>query len=305
MGKYIIRRLLLIVPTVLGVTVMVFCLIRALPGDPARLLAGEWATPEVVEQLRHEWGLDRPLITQYLTFLSHALRGNLGRSTSSLMPVSVEIGHRLKATLRLATAAILLAVGVGIVVGVCTGLRPNSMADNLVRLMSLAGVSMPVFWWGLLLILIFAVKWNVLPSHGGIGLQSLILPAITLSAYPTAMIARHTRTGMLEVLSADYVRTARAKGMPERRVVYGHALRNTMVSVATVIGLQFGQMVGGSILTETVFAYPGMGTFLINGVLSRDYPVVQGALLVFSLVVCLVNLCVDVLCFILDPRIRH
>ncbi len=305
MGPYVLRRLALAVPTLVGVTVVVFALIRLVPGDPARLVLGLQASEEEVQRLRVQLGLDQPLPVQYARFLGRLLQGDLGRSVVTGEPVAREIASRLPATVQLAVASTLLATATGVGAGVLSATRQYSWLDYLVMTVALFGISLPVFWLGLMLMLLFSVHLRWLPA-GGYGTPvHLVLPTVTLAAFSVAIIARMTRSSLLEVLGQDYVRTAWAKGLSSRAVVLRHALKNALIPVVTVIGLQFGGLLGGAILTETVFAWPGMGRLLVGAIVARDYPVVQGVVLVFAALFTLVNLAVDVLYAYVDPRIHY
>ncbi len=305
MGAYVLRRLALAIPTLIGVTVVVFALIRLVPGDPARLVLGLQASEEEVQRLRGQLGLDQPLRVQYVRFLGRLVRGDLGRSVVTGEPVVREIAARLPATVQLAVASTVVAAAVGVTAGVVSATRQYAWLDYLVMTVALFGISLPVFWLGLMLMLLFSVHLRWLPA-GGYGTPAhLVLPTVTLAAFSVAIIARMTRSSLLEVLHQDYVRTAWAKGLSARAVVLRHALKNALIPVVTVIGLQFGGLLGGAILTETVFAWPGMGRLLVGAIVARDYPVVQGAVLVFAALFTLVNLAVDVLYAYVDPRIHY
>jgi peptide/nickel transport system permease protein len=305
MGLYLLRRLGLAVPTLLGVTVVVFALIRLIPGDPARLILGLQASEDEVARLRVELGLDRPLYVQYARFFARLVRGDLGYSAVTREPVIGEIGSRLPATVQLAVSSIVLATLVGMAAGILSAARQYSALDYLVMTVALFGVSLPVFWLGLMLMLLFSVYLNWLPA-GGYGTPAhLVLPTVALAAFSVAIIARMTRSSLLEVFNQDYIRTARAKGLHGRVVILRHALKNALIPVITVIGLQFGALLGGAILTETVFAWPGMGRLLVSAITARDYAVVQGVVLVFAGLFTLVNLAVDVLYAYVDPRIHY
>lgn len=313
MTTYLLRRLLLAIPVLLGASFLVFASIRLVPGDPAIALAGELATPELVAQVRAEMGLDRPVLVQYGIYLKRALQGDLGRSVRSSLPVSREIATRLPKTMQLAVLSLLVAAAIGIPLGVLSATRANSWLDGGSMIVALLGVSMPIFWLGLMLMILFAVmlpRWlglpgPVLPPTGSGTWQHLVMPTIALAASSMAIQARMTRACMLEVLQADYVRTARAKGVSERTVIYRHALRNALIPIVTIIGLQFGNLLGGAVLTETVFAWPGLGRLLVDAIGFRDYPVIQGAVLVITVGFVLVNIAVDVLYAWLDPRIHY
>ncbi|MDR7521484.1 MAG: ABC transporter permease [Armatimonadota bacterium] len=305
MWAYIAKRLLLTVPVIFGVAFVVFAMVRIVPGDPAQIIAGETATKEFVEAIRKDLGLDRPLLEQFGTFMASLLRGDLGRSIRSKAPVSEELWARIPNTVRLTIAGLVVAVSVGVTAGVVSAIRPYSVVDSAVMLVALVGLSMPVFWSGLMLILIFAVRLGWLPAVGTETLAHLVLPAITVGMATAAIIARMTRSSMLEVLRSDYIRTARAKGLAEHVVVNRHALRNALIPVITVVGLQMGTLLSGAVLTESVFAWPGIGRLLVEGILARDYPIVQAAVLVVALAFVLVNLAVDVLYAAVDPRIHY
>jgi peptide/nickel transport system permease protein len=305
MTAYLLRRILIALPTLLGVVVLVFLMVRLAPGDPAVLLAGEFATPETLEAIRARYGLDRSLPEQFLIYLEALLRGDLGESARSRRPVLEELKTYFPNTLELASAAILVAVLTGIPLGVLAALRPGSGLDLSVMVLALLGVSMPVFWFGLLAILIFSVGLGWFPVAGKGTLAHLVLPAITLGINATALLARMTRGALLEVLSQDYIRTARAKGLAERVVIFKHALRNALIPVVTVVGLEFGTLLSGAVITETIFAWPGLGQLLVGSILARDYPVVQGAVLLVAISFVLINLLVDLLYAAIDPRVRY
>jgi peptide/nickel transport system permease protein len=302
---YVARRLVAAVPTLLGVSVVVFMMVRLLPGDPARIVAGLLATESDVEHIRHQLGLDQSAPAQYATFLTHLLHFDLGTSVRSGQPVTSEVLARLPWTVELAVTSIAVAAALGIGGGMLAALYHNQKLDSLVSAVMLFGISMPVYWFGLMLIAISAIKLQWLPAAGSQDPGAWILPTLTLAAFSVALIARMTRSAMLDVLRADYVRTARAKGLVERVVVYGHALRNALLPIVTVVGHQFGTLLGGAVLTETVFGWPGMGQLLVDALFARDYPVVQGIVLTFSALFILVNLAVDVLYGVIDPRIHY
>ena len=305
MIRYILRRLVLLVPLLLGVSVLIFLTMRLVPGDPARLALGAEATEDQVQLMRRQWGLDQPLPVQYVYWIGHALQGDWGRSTVSRVPASEEIALRLPATLRLAAVSVLIATVLGVGFGVLAGVRHNTWVDRVSMVVALLGVCTPSFWLGLMLILVFSVRLSWLPSFGQGGVDHLILPALTLGAAASSLIARVTRSSLLEVMGADYLRTARAKGLAEHLVVGRHALRNALIPVLTLLGLEFGGLLAGAIVTETVFAYPGIGLLLVNSIGNRDFPVVQPALLLFAFQFVLVNLLVDVLYAVVDPRITY
>ncbi|MFN3286108.1 MAG: nickel ABC transporter permease [bacterium] len=305
MWRYVLKRVLLALPVLLGVSVVVFVAIRSIPGDPAQIMAGQAATEEVVRQIRQSLGLDQPLPVQYLYFLRNVVRGDLGRSLFNGAPVVEELGQRFPRTVRLALASMAVASLIGVPAGILAATRHLSWVDTLVMLVALVGVSMPVFWLGLNLILVFSVRLQWLPAFGYETWRHLLLPSVTLGAASAAIVARMTRSAMLEVLGQDYIRTARAKGLAERAVVNRHALRNALIPVVTVLGLQLGTLLSGAVLTETVFAWPGIGRLLVDAVLARDYPIIQGATLLIAATFVALNLAVDVLYGLLDPRIRY
>jgi peptide/nickel transport system permease protein len=303
--EYLTRRALLAVPSLLAVTLLIFLAMRAVPGDPAVLLAGEFATPETVVSIRAKWGLDQPLPVQYGVFLARLVRGDLGRSIVSDVEVSEEILQRFRVTLTLAFSAIAVALLIGMTAGVLGATRSYTVWDYGSMVIAMLGVSTPIFWSGMLLILLFAVMLGWLPSGGAEAWRSYVLPAVSLGFFAAGIIARQTRSSMLDVLRQDFVRTARAKGLPGRLVTLRHALRNALIPVVTIVGLEFGRMLGGAILTETVFSLPGLGSFMITAIAKRDYPVVQGIVLWLAIVFVVINMLVDMTYAALDPRIRH
>lgn len=332
MFALLVRRLTLLIPILFGVTLIVFLAVRMVPGDPAQVMLGERAKPETVAKLRQELGLDRPLPVQFMTYVSGIARGDLGRSISTGEAVTRAIGARFPATIELSLAALAIALLVGIPLGVLSATRKSSWIDVASTSGALVGVSMPIFWLGLVLMLVFSAFLRVTPLSGrldlaldiptvtgfylvdsllawdwnafGSALLHLILPAVTLSTVPMAIIARMTRAAMLEVLGADYVRVARSKGLSERVVIYRHALGNAMIPIITVAGLQLGTLLSGAVLTETIFAWPGIGSLAVGAVFSRDFPLLQGCVLVFATSFVLINLLTDLLYTRLDPRLR-
>lgn len=303
--RYIVQRLIAALITLIGVSLIIFLLLRLLPGDPARIIAGLLASEEEVERIRVQLALDRPLPVQYVLFFTRLIQGDLGVSARTSQPVLVEIGARLPATLKLAFVSTFVASVAGVVAGVIAATRQYSLFDYIASFGTLMGVSMPVYWLGLLLIIIFAVKLRWLPAAGADKPTSIILPSLTLAAFSVALVARMSRASMLEVLNQDYIRTARAKGLREAVVIYRHALKNALIPILTVIGLQFGALLGGAVLTESVFGWPGIGLLLVDSIFARDYPMVQGIVLVFSFMFILVNLAVDILYAYIDPRIHY
>ncbi len=333
MTWYIIKRILMLIPVLVGVSVLSFSLIHIAPGDPARTIAGEHASPQTINAIREKYGLDKPLPAQYWIWFKRVLLGDLGRSIVSNEHVSKEILDRFPNTVELSFFAMLIAVVVGSLAGIISASRQYSVLDYSTMGVALFGVSMPVFWLGIMLMMIFGVFFRWLPIGGRINilipfqrvtgfylldsiikgnfpafistLRYLLLPSVTLSTIPMATIARVTRSSMLEVLRQDYIRTQRAKGLSERSVIYKHAVRNAMLPVITVIGLNFGLLLAGAILTETVFSWPGMGRYVVNAVRMRDYPVVQGCVMFFASLFVIVNLITDILYVFIDPRIKY
>jgi peptide/nickel transport system permease protein/oligopeptide transport system permease protein len=305
MLRYLQQRFIAALITLFGITIIVFAILRMLPGDPARVIAGLLATEEDVARLRVALGLDQPMLIQYANFLGNLARGDLGTSARTSQPVLDEVLARLPATMQLAIVSMAIAALIGIPVGVIAATRRNSLLDYVLSIITLFGVSMPVYWLGLMLIVIFAVNLQMLPAAGNENLTSLILPSLTLAAFSIALIARMTRSSMLEVLHQDYVRTARAKGLRERGVIFRHALQNAFIPVITVLGLQFGTLLGGAVLTESVFGWPGIGLLMLDSIFARDYPVVQGVVFIFAAMFIGLNVAVDVVYAYIDPRIHY
>jgi glutathione transport system permease protein len=302
--RYLGRRVLVTLPTLWLVTVVVFSMVRLLPGDPAETIAGLNATQESVAGLRQELGLDRPLLVQYGQFLGGLLRLDLGRSTMSRAPVVDELRPRLPVSLTLAVLSMGVAVTVGVLLGVLAALRRRSWVDYVAMSVSVAGLSTPTFVLGLILILVLSVQWRLLPATGAASWWHYILPAITLGLPAAAVVARMARSSLLEVMRQDFIRTAWAKGLARPSVVYRHALKNALIPVITISGLQFGQLMGGAVVVESVFGLPGLGKLLVDRVLGRDYPVIQGVVLVAACGFVLTNLVVDLVYSLVDPRIR-
>lgn len=313
MGAYLLGRLTGLVPVLIGLSLIVFLIMALIPGDPALAILGPYATPDSLARVRAELGLDRSLPVQYAAWLGHVLTGDLGRSHSLNRPVLDEVGERFAATLVLAGAALVLAALIGLLVGIVAAVRQGGTADRLATLAVLVGISMPSFWLGLLLILLVSVRWRLLPVSGMYAitggedlsdlLAHLVLPAVTLAVVAAGVIARLTRSAMLEVLRQDFVRTARAKGVPERRIIVAHALKAALVTVIPVIGIQAGFVLGGAVYVETVFQWPGIGRMLVNAIATRDVLLVQGGVLVVATAYVLFNLAADLLQRLLDPRI--
>ena len=305
MLTFVARRLLVAVPVLLGAIFVVMLTIELIPGDAVALMLGEHATKEAVATLRDYLGLDKPLLVRYVEYVGRLAHGDLGRSIQQNRPVVDELADTWPATLELTVAALLIASVVGVSAGVVSAVWPNSLFDALARLGSLFGLSMPVFWTGLVLIVVFALWLPWLPVGGTGSPAHLVLPAVTLALPSVAMVARMTRSSVLEVLREDYVRTARAKWVGERLVVVKHALRNAAIPTLTLLGLQAGQLMGGAVLTETVFAWPGLGRLMVKAIFARDYVLLQGAVLVFALAFVVVNVVVDLAYGALDPRISR
>lgn len=331
---YIAKRLLALVPVILGVTLLVFIISHAIPGDPARMMAGQKASAQAVEHIRHSLGLDRPLPVQYVSYLSDLLHGNLGFSIRDQRPVIQDLEDFFPATLELTLASMLLCVSVGLVLGVVSSIRRNSLSDHVIRVFSVIGVSTPVFWLGLMLLVVFYRNLGWLPGSGRIDiamsppahvtglyvidailegswdklrdvLSHLILPAFCLSSVYLAVITRIVRSSMIEVLGQDYVTTARANGLSEMRVVLKHAFKNSLIPTVTITGLSIGELLGGAVLTETIFSWPGMGKYVVDSIDFLDFPAIMGFTLLIALIYMLINLCVDVVYAFLNPQIRY
>jgi peptide/nickel transport system permease protein len=306
MLRYIGNRLLASIPTVLLVTVLVFLMLHLIPGDPAEIFLGEnFSSPELLAQVRADMGLDRPLHVQYLSYMGGALRGDFGRSLNNNRPVLDEIAARLPPTVELTVAALAIGVLIGVTLGIVSALGHNTWVDTLAMALALLGVSMPIFWMSLLLIFLFSVRLNWLPALSTEGLRGLVLPALALGLLSSSTLARMVRSSMLEVLGQDYVRTARAKGLRERTVVLRHALKNALIPTITVLGLQFGQLLGGAVITETIFARQGIGRLYVESILRKDFTMVQGLTLLIAVTYVLINLAVDVAYAAVDPRIQY
>lgn len=333
MGSYILKRLIVLIPVLLGMTIIVFSIIHAIPGDPADTILGEKATEQSKQALREQLGLDRPWLEQYFAYLGDLLTGDLGSSIRTKEPISQEIGPYLAATMELTIASMLFAIVIGVNAGIVSAWRHNSWFDYICMIIALVGVSMPIFWLGLMEQWIFANKLHWLPSIGRLNVREpleavtgfyvidaiisgqtsqlwtvikhLILPSIALGTIPMAVIARMTRSSMLEVMQSDYIRTAKAKGLSQFYVVYRHGLKNAFIPVLTVIGLQTGALLGGAVLTETIFAWPGVGRYIYEAISNRDYPVIQSGILIIAIIFVVINLLVDLLYALFDPRIQY
>ncbi|PSM15836.1 nickel ABC transporter permease [Nitratireductor sp. StC3] len=305
MIKYILRRVIQSIVVLFGAVVFSFLILRVIPGDPAVMMLSDLATPEEIERVRQSLGVDRPIWVQFLVYLKQIFTGDFGVSYRSQTPALGLVLGYLPATFQLAAAALLITIVVSVPLGAVAAIRKGSWIDSLLSGFALVGQSVPVFWLGIMLILIFSVHLRWLPTSGQGGLQHLVLPAVTLAAAQVALVARIMRSSMLEVIRQDYIRTARAKGLSETSVVVGHALRNALAPVVTVLGLQIGNLLGGAIITETVFGWPGAGNLLVNSIGARDYPVVQAMIVISALVFVVTNLIVDIIYVILDPRVSY
>jgi len=311
-GRYIIRRIILTIPTLILASMAIFLLLRLIPGDPVALIAGSDATPEQVQAVRRDLGLDRPLPVQYIEWLGRILRGDFGRSLIGKYDVWQQVKRAYPATIELTLAAALLALAIALPLGLLAALHPRSWLDRTISAFNAVAIGVPNFWLGILLILVFALHFPILPPGGRVplnedpiaGLKSLVLPTVTLASGLAAVLTRFIRSAMLEVLSEDYVRTARAKGLRANAVVRRHALRNALIPVVTVLGIQLGRLLGGAVIVEAVFAWPGMGRLVVQAITSRDYIVVQGTLLLLVTVFILINLLVDIAYGFIDPRVR-
>ncbi|MET3289744.1 UNVERIFIED_CONTAM: peptide/nickel transport system permease protein [Brevibacillus sp. OAP136] len=305
MKQYIFKRLISGVIVLFGLSIFTFMLIHFIPGDPVRIMLGQRATVEQIESLREELGLNKPLVTQYLSYASGVVKGDLGTSLKTGRPVSTEIAERFPATAKMAVASLGVAVVVGIGMGVLAARWKDTFIDSFIMTLSTFGMALPGFWLGLLVILVFSVHLGWFPIAGGTGFMDIVLPAFTLGTLMATSISRLTRAGMVEVLSNDYIRTARAKGMSERLVLLRHAFRNVMIPIVAVIGLEFAGLLGGAVIVEQVFNWPGIGTLAIQAISSRDFPMIQGTTLFIGVIYVLVVIVIDVLYAILDPRIDY
>lgn len=304
MLKYIVKRVIGVIPTLIIVTTFVFFFVRLIPGDPARLVAGPQATLEDVEVVREELGLNKPILTQYADYVTGLFHGDLGMSLRTKRPVATEVSLRYMNTVKLTVFSLVWSVIVGVLIGVWSGKHRSRWQDYTGMTLAISGISMPSFWIGFLLIMVFSVNLKWFPTTGADSWKSFILPAIALGTSIAAIIARFTRSSIIEVMKEDYIRTARAKGLRKKSVIWKHAFRNAMISVVTVVGLQFGFLLGGSVVTESVFAFPGLGSLLVESVNYRDYNAIQSLILIFSLHFILINLVVDILYALLNPEIK-
>ncbi len=304
MHKYIFKRLLALIPVILGVIFIIQFILYVSPSDAAIVILGNNYTQEGAEQVREELGLNRPFIVQFLSYVGNLLRGNFGESYVTGVPVSAQLEARFPNTLVLVLVSMTLCTVLSIPIGIQSAVKPNSLYSNLSAAFGLVGISLPTFWLGLMLILLFSVKVGWLPSTGSVSLTGLILPSITLAASFMAGTMRTTRSAMLDCLNQDYIRTAKAKGVSQSDVIYKHALKNASLPIITVVGLNIGTQMGGSVVTETVFSYPGLGVMLMNGINQKDTPMILGALVVMALSIGIINLLVDIIFALVDPRLR-
>lgn len=305
MLNYLIRRLYLLIPVVLGVSTLVFLIIHLIPGDPVVLMLGDSAMKTDIESLRGKLGLDRPVYIQYLNFLLNLLRGDLGRSIHTDKPVIQAIGERFPATFELAMGGVIISLLIALPLGIISALKKDTIVDNGARFFALLGISIPNFWLGPLLIILFSIKIGILPVSGMGGIENLILPSITLGLGMAATVTRMVRASLLDVIKENYITTARAKGLSESIVVIKHALKNALMPVVTVVGLQLGALLSGAIITESIFSWPGIGSLTIEAINKRDYPMVQGCIFVIAMCYVVVNLATDLVYGFLDPRIRY
>lgn len=304
MYKYIIKRIIMMIPVIIGVSFLVYFIISLTPGDPVKMMLGEEASAESIREVREELGLDQPIIVQYAKYMAKLLKGNMGVSYRSKRPVSGEIASRFPITLKLTFWSIVIAIIISIPLGIISATRQYSLMDSACSLAALIGAAVPNFWYGLMLIIWFSLGLGWFPSGGSEGIKSMVLPAVTLGTTAAAIITRMTRSSMLEVVRQDYIRTAKAKGVNRKTVIRKHALRNALIPIVTVVGLQFGHLLGGAVLTETVFSIPGMGRLMVDSIKSKDTPMVLGCIITLASVFSLVNLSIDILYAFIDPRIK-
>lgn len=305
MGRYILKRLIEMIPILFVVTVLVFLFVHFIPGDPARLVAGKDASTQEVEIIRTELGLDKPMVVQYVDYMKNLLTGNLGNSLKTGMPVTSMFAPRIMPSIYLTLLSMAWAIVFGLVLGILSAIFKGKWIDHIVTIIAVSGISVPGFWLGLMLIQVFSVSLGWLPTSGAGSFASYILPSITLGAGIMSMLARFTRSSLLETMQSDYIRTGRAKGLKETLVIGRHAMKNSLIPVITIAGLQFGFLLGGSVVVETVFGFPGMGRLLIDSISFRDYPVIQAELLLFAFQFIMVNLIVDILYSVFNPKIRY
>ncbi|MDD4780744.1 MAG: ABC transporter permease [Tissierellia bacterium] len=304
MFKYILKRFLMVIPVIIGVSFLVYFIISLTPGDPVKMMLGEEASEESIQEVRDELGLDKPIIVQYFKYISKLVRGDLGVSYRSKRPVLGEIVARFPITLKLTFWSMLVAIIIAVPLGIISATKQYTLTDSICSVAALIGAAVPNFWYGLMLIIWFSLGLGWFPSGGYEGIKSMVLPSITLGTTAAAIITRMTRSSMLEVVRQDYIRTAKAKGVNKKVVIRKHALRNALIPIVTVVGLQFGHMLGGMVLTETVFSIPGMGRLMVDSIKSKDTPMVLGCIITLATVFSLVNLCIDILYAFIDPRIK-
>jgi len=303
--KYVGKRLLQLIPTIIGVTVFAFLLVVAVPGDPARIIAGEDATAEEVQIVREQLGTDKPLFEQYTSYVFNLVQGDLGTSLRSNNPVLEEILLRFPTTLKLTIFSVIIMVIVGLFAGIISATKPNSLRDNASMMFSLFGISMPVFWMGIMFILLFSYYLPIFPAGGNSELKHFVLPSVVLGLSASGILARMTRSSILEIINQDYVRTARAKGVKEKYVIYKHTLKNALIPIITIVGMEFGTLLGGTVITETVFSMNGIGRYVVESIQFRDFPAIQGSILFISIAFVLIILLVDLSYSLVDPRIRY
>lgn len=304
MIRYIVNRVLSGIIVIFGISVFTFMLIHFIPGDPVKIMLGQNATPEAIEQLNETLGLDKPLFVQYTTYMANVVQGDFGTSLKTRRPVLTEILDRFPETVKLASAGILIAVLIGITLGILAARFKNTFIDTMVMTLATLGVSIPGFWLAILLVMVFSVKLAWFPIANGTGIRDLVLPAVTIGVLASTMISRVTRNGMVETLSNDYIRTARAKGLDERIILFRHALRNVLIPVVTLVGLQMAALLGGTVIIEQVFNWPGIGTLAIGAISSRDFPLIQGTVLFMGVIYVTINILVDIIYGLIDPRIE-
>lgn len=304
MSKFVIKRILVMIPVLLGVTLLIFTMMYFTDGNPARLILGDMATEEQIQELEDKMGLNDPFLTRYFNYLSGLLHGDLGTSYVTGQPVADEIMARLPVTIKISFFCMLFAVAIGIPIGILSAVKQYSVLDNLAMVLALAGISLPNFWFALMLVLVFSVGLGILPPSGLYGPQYYVLPVISISASAVATITRMTRSSMLEVIRADYIRTARAKGQTENAIIFRHALLNALIPIITVVGLQFAATLSGTVVNEQIFAIPGIGKLMVDAIKARNYPVVQGGVVVLALLFSVLNLIIDLIYAFVDPRIR-
>ncbi|AZU62590.1 ABC transporter permease [Neobacillus mesonae] len=305
MLSYIVKRLLQLIPTLIGVTLFAFLLVAAVPGDPAQIIAGDSATPEEVEIIRSQLGIDKPLYEQYTSYVVNILHGDLGSSLRSGQPVLDEILSRFPTTFILTAMSLIIMIIVGLIAGIASATKPNSLRDNVSMMFSLFGISMPVFWMGIMFILLFSYYLPWFPSGGSTEFKHFVLPSIVLGLSASGVLARLTRSSILEIVNQDFIRTARAKGLKEKYVIYKHTLKNALIPIITIVGMEFGILLGGAVITETVFSMNGIGRYVVESIQFRDFPAIQGSILFISSLFVFIILLVDLSYSVVDPRVRY